>query len=161
LLNLPILSKTEMILFVFLSGLVAATTSCAMTGDDPLSLVDPLIGSGGEGFGAGGLNPGPQVPFGSMRLGPDTEWLGFDRDADEHTGGYHYKDTSIVAFSHTHLVGGGVPDYGNIGVMAHTGKQFTADLLQDQRYRSAFSHANEVAQPGYYSRIHPKCPEVL
>ena len=36
---------------------------------DVLKYVDPFIGSGGIGFGAGSLNPGAQIPFGSYRLG--------------------------------------------------------------------------------------------
>jgi hypothetical protein len=43
-----------------------------------MMFVDPTIGSGGIGYGAGGINPGAQVPFGSLRIGPDTA-LG-DRD---------------------------------------------------------------------------------
>jgi putative alpha-1,2-mannosidase len=39
--------------------------------------VDPFIGSGGQGFGAGSHNPGAQVPFGILRLGPDVRVFHF------------------------------------------------------------------------------------
>jgi putative alpha-1,2-mannosidase len=39
---------------------------------DPLNYVNNFIGTGGRAFGCGALNPGPQRPFGTMRLGPDT-----------------------------------------------------------------------------------------
>jgi putative alpha-1,2-mannosidase len=88
---------------------------------DVLSWVDPFIGSGGAGFGAGGHNPGAQVPFGILRLGPDTgTLLGKDEIVNppfDHYGGYHHSDNSVVAFSHTHLVGAGVGDLGNFGVV--------------------------------------------
>jgi putative alpha-1,2-mannosidase len=38
----------------------------------PAAYVDTRIGSGGVGFGIGGINPGAQVPYGALRLGPDT-----------------------------------------------------------------------------------------
>ena len=39
---------------------------------DGLAMIDPYIGTGGVGFGAGNHNPGAQVPHGGLRLGPDT-----------------------------------------------------------------------------------------
>lgn len=51
------------------------------------------------------------------RVGPDTSnkykiYIGY-----EHCGGYYYPDTFINVFSHTHLVGAGVVDYGYLGVI--------------------------------------------
>ena len=56
---------------------------------------------------------GAQLPFGSCRLGPDTARRGPAGHDDpmpafDHYGGYHFGDNSVVAFSHTHLVGAGV-----------------------------------------------------
>jgi hypothetical protein len=47
----------------------------------------PLVGSGGQGFGAASVPPGAQLPFSSLRLSPDTShhlipWTSF-----EHFGG--------------------------------------------------------------------------
>jgi putative alpha-1,2-mannosidase len=39
-----------------------------------VDVVDPFVGTGGVGYGAGSLNPGPQVPFGLFRVGPDTTY---------------------------------------------------------------------------------------
>jgi len=59
-------------------GLIAALAGCSVALSALVGSVDTRIGSGGLGFGIGSLNPGPQVPFGSMRLGPDTSLgLGF------------------------------------------------------------------------------------
>ncbi len=38
----------------------------------PADYVSTFIGTGGVGFGIGSTNPGAQVPFGALRLGPDT-----------------------------------------------------------------------------------------
>ena len=106
-----------------LVGVKASDRTAAIHAGTPdvLAHVDPFIGSGGAGFGAGGHNPGAQVPFGIMRLGPDTgTLLGKDEIVEppfDHYGGYHHSDNSIVAFSHTHMVGAGVGDLGNFGVM--------------------------------------------
>lgn len=114
-------------------------------------IVDTRIGTGGFGFAIGELNPGAQVPFGSMRLGPDTG-LGFGVDFPpfDHYGGYYDSDTHIRAFSHTHFVGAGVGDYGNVGVMA-TNMTVDEAVANARSYRSRFSHDDEVAQPGYYA----------
>ena len=67
------------ILFILFAPVFAAI-------DVPLNL---YIGSGGEGYGAGSIPPGVQIPFGMMRLSPDTS---YDNTAVEfhHYGGYHY-----------------------------------------------------------------------
>ena len=63
--------------------------------------VNPLIGTGGHGH----TFPGVCAPFGMMQLSPDTRFDGWDG-----CGGYHYSDSIIYGFSHTHLSGTGVPD---------------------------------------------------
>jgi putative alpha-1,2-mannosidase len=81
-----------------------------------LALVNPFIGSGGWAYAYGSLNPSAQVPYGALRLGPDTT----DMVADisyRHFSGYNYDDKYIRAFSHTHLVGAGANDLGNVGLM--------------------------------------------
>ena len=111
------------------------------------------IGTGGYGYGAGSMPIGAQMPYGALRVGPDTS------DNDDipvifnHFGGYHYPDTHINIFSHTHMFGAGVQDYGEIGVMPIQIDD-DEDLLRmvsvRHAYRSVFSHQNETAQPGYY-----------
>ena len=79
----------------------------------PLDLVDPFIGTGGVGFGAGGHNPCAQMPHGAMRLGPDTSLSVAGElltPSFQHFGGYSAMDNAIRGFSHTHLVGAGVGD---------------------------------------------------
>lgn len=109
--------------------------------------VNVFVGTGGDGFGVGSTPPGVQYPFGMMRLSPDTV---FDDVEVEwrHFGGYYYGDNEIRCFSHTHMVGAGVEDYGHVGVMAT--RALNADVVKGNGYRSKFSHEEETAYPGYY-----------
>lgn len=72
------------------------------------TLVNPFIGTGGHGH----TYPGASLPFGMMQLSPDTRLKGWDG-----CSGYHYNDEYIYGFSHTHLSGTGVSDYGDILLM--------------------------------------------
>ena len=61
---------------------------------------------------------------------------------------------SFNGFSHTHVSGTGCADYGDVLLMPTVGKQEYHPMgakSQQMAYCSAFSHDNEVAQPGYYS----------
>ena len=60
-------------------------------------------------------------------------------------------DTHIRCFSHTHMVGSGVWDYGNIGVMAvrpSRGERLTLETVRNYGYRSRFTHLTETVEPG-------------
>ncbi|MBS1622540.1 MAG: GH92 family glycosyl hydrolase [Bacteroidetes bacterium] len=99
---------------------------------------DPMIGTGGHGH----TFPGACVPFGMVQLSPDTRLKGWDG-----CSGYHYSDSVVYGFSHTHLDGTGCSDYGDILLMPTTG----APDMRPKAYRSGFSHLHEKAAPGYYS----------
>jgi putative alpha-1,2-mannosidase len=59
--------------------------------------------------------------------------------------GYHYSDSIITGFSHTHLSGTGIGDLCDISIMPSVGNK--TDTLYTI---SKFSHNNEKASPGYY-----------
>lgn len=115
--------------------------------------VDPFIGTGGDGH----TFPGAVVPFGMVQLSPDTDsvFRGIDPQPEiyKRCAGYHYDDTTIVGFSHTHFSGTGHSDLGDLLMMPITGEvklePGKADN-PDEGYRSRFSHDNETAKPGYY-----------
>jgi predicted alpha-1,2-mannosidase len=107
--------------------------------------VDPFIGTGGHGH----TFPGATMPFGMVQLSPDTRLNGWDS-----CSGYHYSDNVIYGFSHTHLSGTGISDYGDILLMPTVGEVYLEALVDgrgDKGYASTFSHQNETARPGYYS----------
>jgi predicted alpha-1,2-mannosidase len=101
--------------------------------------VNPFIGTGGTGH----TFPGATVPFGMVQLSPDTRIDG----SWEGCSGYHYSDDVIYGFSHTHLNGTGVSDYGDILLMPTMGEP----SFDNKIYSSKFSHANEKASAGFYS----------
>ncbi|MFC1640739.1 GH92 family glycosyl hydrolase [Patescibacteria group bacterium] len=114
---------------------------------DYLQYVDPLIGTGGHGH----TYPGATVPFGMIQLSPDNGEQGWDWSS-----GYHYSDNTIVGFSHTHLSGTGIGDLYDISMQPFVGEVNLAEQVASYKkldYASLFSHANEIAQPGYYSVI--------
>ncbi len=107
--------------------------------------VNPFIGTGGHGH----TFPGATMPFGMVQLSPDTRIDNWDGSS-----GYHYSDDTIYGFSHTHLSGTGIPDGCDILFMPTVGEpQFFAKEGDKSvnGYASKFSHANEKAEPGYYS----------
>ena len=97
--------------------------------------VNPFIGTAGHGH----TFPGATVPFGMVQLSPDTRLSGWDG-----CSGYHYSDSVIYGFSHTHLSGTGISDYGDVLLMP-------AVDASPLYYASHFQHRNESATPGYYS----------
>ncbi|WP_298712678.1 GH92 family glycosyl hydrolase [Chitinophaga sp.] len=100
--------------------------------------VNPFIGTGGHGH----TYPGPSMPFGMVQLSPDTRLKGWDG-----CSGYHYTDSVMYGFSHTHLSGTGIEDYCDILLMPVTGQP----AWHNEAYASPFSHANEKAYAGFYS----------
>ncbi|MCW3103757.1 MAG: alpha-mannosidase [Bacteroidetes bacterium] len=125
------------ILFFTLSMLLACTAAAQQTSF--VQYVDPMIGTGGHGH----TFPGATVPFGMVQLSPDTRIDG----SWDGCSGYHYSDSVIYGFSHTHLSGTGCSDYGDIVLMPFTGSA-TLDL---SKFQSKFSHKSEKAAAGFYS----------
>lgn len=100
--------------------------------------VNPFIGTDAHGH----TYPGAQVPFGFMQLSPDTRLDGWDG-----CSGYHYSDSVIYGFSHTHLNGTGVSDYGDILLMPAVGISSPVNYA----FASSFDKKNEMAKAGFYS----------
>jgi predicted alpha-1,2-mannosidase len=106
-------------------------------GERLIQFVDPFIGTGGHGH----TFPGPTVPSGLVQLSPDSGKQGWDWCA-----GYHYSDTDIAGFSHTHLSGTGIGDLCDISVMP-----VLAGREMPETVTSPFSHDREKASAGYYA----------
>jgi predicted alpha-1,2-mannosidase len=99
--------------------------------------VDPFIGTAGTGH----TFPGATTPWGMVQLSSETGYVGW-----KYCSGYRYEDSTILGFSHTHLSGTGALDLGDILLMPIAGKP-----VARPEYRSAFSHSEEQASPGYYA----------
>ncbi|MDR0542226.1 MAG: GH92 family glycosyl hydrolase [Dysgonamonadaceae bacterium] len=105
--------------------------------------VDVFIGTGGHGH----TFPGAVLPYGMVQLSPDTRTQGWDA-----CSGYYATDSVILGFSHTHLSGTGMSDYGDFLFTP-----FSCPLLLNEEnqlndyYPLSFKKENEKAFPGYYS----------
>lgn len=123
---------------------VLVTVAGGRAAPQPVDEADPMIGTGGHGH----TYPGATVPFGFVQVSPDTRTQGWDA-----CSGYHYSDSTILGFSHTHLSGTGAADLGQLLLMPVTGALLDArqpGALASEHYKSAFSHDHEFARPGYY-----------
>jgi putative alpha-1,2-mannosidase len=135
----------QLILLIVLAGSVFLPETYSQKSNDFTRYVNPFVGTGGHGH----TFPGATMPFGMVQLSPDTRIDNWDGSS-----GYHYSDSIIYGFSHTHLSGTGIPDYCDILFAPTVGKpEFSAKEGEKDvnGYASKFSHANEKAEPGYYS----------
>ena len=125
--------------------LVCCVVSAAFAQRDLTRLVNPFVGTAKNGH----TYPGATLPFGMVQLSPDTRVEGWDA-----CSGYHYSDSAILGFSHLHLSGTGVADYGDVLLMPTVGtlRLQPGDPHRGIRgYWSRFRHSEESASPGFYS----------
>lgn len=100
-----------------------------------LQYVDPMVGTGFHGH----TFPGPTLPHSRIQLSPDTHLLGW-----EASSGYHYEDSTLYGFSHTHLSGTGIGDLGDILILPFTG------IRTKEKPVGILNHSTEHAEVGYY-----------
>ncbi len=134
-----IIKTSHMRIATLLIGLLCTNTLVAQK--NWVQYVNPFIGTGGHGH----TFPGVTVPFGMVQLSPDTRIDG----SWDGCSGYHYSDSIIYGFSHTHLSGTGISDYGDIMLMPTLGKA----KYTPKTYSQGFKHQNEKAEAGYYSVV--------
>lgn len=102
---------------------------------DEIQYVNPFIGTGFHGH----TFPGATRPFAMVQVSPDTHIMGWDASS-----GYHYDDSLIYAFSHTHLSGTGIGDLGDVALLPFSG----GDSIKPV---ATFKKETEKASPGYYA----------
>jgi len=105
--------------------------------------VDSMIGAVGHVF------VGASVPLGAVQLGPSNIYKGWDW-----CYGYHYSNSVLIGFSHTHRSGTGGSDLGDVLIMPYTGEVKVSTGTQDNPssgFASYYSYADEVVKPGDYS----------
>ncbi len=128
------------ILFPLVILLLFAFSGCQLH-QKPADFVNPFIGTGGHGH----TFPGATVPFGMVQLSPDTRLEGWDG-----CSGYHYSDSIVYGFSHTHLSGTGIADYCDILLMPTTGRYYLNNGYKtgpDSGYASRFSKKQKKPPP--------------
>lgn len=128
------------------------TFSTAIHADDPLppnslsDYVNPFIATGGNRHVCGNNPPAATVPFGMVRLCPDT--ISATGATASNMSGYFYHDPHIIGFSHTRLCGTGAIDGGHFRVIPGRSDMSIDDIRE---HRLEYSHDQESASPGYYS----------
>jgi predicted alpha-1,2-mannosidase len=135
---------------------LVATTGAAATAapavalvDDPVSYVDPFVGTAH----GGNTWPGATRPFGMIAWSPTT--TAGDQTNTPAANGYDYHTTKVRGFSLTHVNGAGCAPgaAGDIPILPYAGdvdSSPTADT-KDVKFASTYSHANESASPGRYT----------
>jgi predicted alpha-1,2-mannosidase len=107
----------------------------------PVDWVNPYIGTQGEGSEYGGMMPQVTTPFAM------TNWTPQTRQNRISVASYEYDDTTISGFIGTHQAAIWMGDYGYVTLMPEIGE---IKVAPDSR-KLAFTHADEVATPYYYS----------
>ena len=137
------------------SGFCVVSPDTALAQQSLVKYVKPIIGTEKMGH----TFPGATVPFGAVQLSPETDTIPYEMggkyngDVYNYCAGYKYEGKTIVGFSHTHFSGTGHSDLGDFLVMPTQGPlQMNPGTAADPKsgFRSAFSHANEVSEAGYY-----------
>ncbi len=129
---------------VLISYLIIGLSISLNAQNNYTQFVNPMIGTGGHGH----TFPGATRPFAMVQLSPDTRIDG----SWDGCSGYHYSDSFIYGFSHTHLSGTGCSDYGDIAFMPRFSSALMyVDIAKIDTIKYHFSHKNEIAKVGYYS----------
>ena len=139
---------------IFILGFFALSCSenSKFANKSAYDFVNPFIGTGGHGH----TFPGATTPYGMVQLSPDTRLTGWDG-----CSGYHYTDSIIYGFSHTHLSGTGISDYCDVLLMPFNEEKTISlrDIENQGLIPSLFKKDSEKANPGYYT-VHLEKPDV-
>ena len=125
-----------------MSGLLAALllfpSSNLLSQSDPIDLVNPLVGTGGEGQ----TFPATGMPFGM------TQWTPQTRAGEvKCIAPYYHADTRIQGFRGSHFLSGScTQDYGSVTLMPLT----SVARLDPEGRSSAFDHSAEKTHPYLY-----------
>lgn len=131
--------------FAVLSGMLTGATAGPLLSQqktsrvDPLTLVDPRIGTSNEGQ----TYPVVGVPFGMTGWTPETR-----STEAKCVSPYYYDDTKITGFRGSHWLSGScTQDYGTATLMPTVGPI----KVGPEERGSSYKHASEVMSPAYYS----------
>jgi predicted alpha-1,2-mannosidase len=108
---------------------------------DPLTYVNPLIGTQKSRIGYGGTMPFVSPPFAM------TNWTPQTRQNKISVTSYEYDDPAITGFIGTHQPAIWMGDYGYVTLMPQVGELHTTPEARGL----AFSHGDETARPDYYA----------
>ena len=108
---------------------------------DPVSYVNPLIGTQKSAIGYGGTMPFVTPPFGM------TDWTPQTRQNKISVTSYYYGDTTLSGFIGTHQPAIWMGDYGYVTLMPEVGSLRTTP----EERKLPFTHSDESASPDHYA----------
>ena len=120
--------------------IAAVGASVARAAADPVSSVDPFVGTGGD---AGHTFPGAVLPHGMVQFSPVS-------GRTTSPGGYRYDDRTIRGFALTRLSGAGCANLGDLPVMPLTRPFAKVGADPGGTPLATFRHDAESASPGRY-----------
>jgi predicted alpha-1,2-mannosidase len=116
--------------FLYCTVLVTTASFSQSNNEDLVNYIDPKIGLDNGGH----VVPGPSMPYGMVKLGPDCV---------VHTNSGYVSGNKIKGFSHTHVSGtGGGAKYGNVTIAPGIGEIDITDYASYGR--------DEKISTGYY-----------
>jgi len=130
--------------FAALSALCTLCIVCTVAAGagqlTPAQLANPLQGTDTvDGFSHGGTYPAIALPF------PMNTWAPYTQP-QKNSFYYQYRKNTFRGIRQTHQPSVWIPEYAAFSLMPVSGKL----VFSDEDRASTFSHANEIAQPGYY-----------
>jgi predicted alpha-1,2-mannosidase len=121
--------------------LCATLASCAQSGQDPASFVDPFIGTSMSSIqDFGNTLPGATRPLGMLYWSPDNVAGTF----------YRQEDKSTRGFSLTHLSGPGCSVFGDVPILPIVGLPQLPQPWHPAPYSATYRPESQKAEPGYY-----------
>src|SRR4051795_7791969 len=129
---------------VVAAGMAAlpAVAASRATAEEPTALVNPLAGSLGPGF----VTVAAGLPFGMVTPGAITTTPA--GEAPFNSAASPSRAPRVRGFALPHFSGAGIHIGGELPFMPTTGAVSSSDPAD---WASPFTHAQETAQPGYYS----------
>ena len=114
--------RPKLLLGILISLSFLSLRAADKTGEEPVDLVNPFIGT--SNFGT--TNPGAVCPNGLMSVVPfnvmGSDLNKYDKDARWWSTPYEYHNVYFTGFSHVNLSGVGCPEVGSLLLMPTTGK---------------------------------------
>ncbi|MGE0788265.1 MAG: GH92 family glycosyl hydrolase [Sandaracinaceae bacterium] len=115
-----------------------------------IDYVDPMIGTGGQGFNdIGSAYPGPARPFAMIHPGPDTAAEAGGALTFLHCAGFASSDPYVTGFSHMRMHGTGIADYGHLSMMPIGAMD--PSFTDQAGSRDRIVEGSAESRPGYYS----------
>src|SRR5512136_3126575 len=120
---------------------------CGTKTKKPIDYVDPFICTLGD---HGQLHPGAMVPFGMIKLGPDTYPSSITGNGDWAHSGYNYADEQIRGFSHLRIQSSGGTAVFDRGWYLAVLPLIGTPEITPEKYATAIDKQSEQASPGLY-----------